>query len=358
MAWPRSYLLKTIQSLGGTALVGISCIGGFAQSIEQTDQGIKKPFTKLVVLGAPGEVEYGSLFQSWGNRWREVFGPSECEWIDGTTSDEEQSSASVDDKSRILEFLSKRSQSSDEQSDAPKWLVLIGHGTHDASGAKFNLRGPDISADEIAKALEGDTSRWIIVNCASSSGPFHASLSGTNRVVITATKSGAEQNFARFGGYLSLAISDPASDLDHDSSVSILEAFLAASASVARFYRDEGRLASEQSLLDDNGDKKGTPASFFRGLRPAKAPADGLQLDGGLAQRVIVHRLGSGPEYSPEKLASIHGIEDDIAKLRANKASLPPEEYYRELEALLLRLAEQMFGSEPITGEPVLGLPE
>lgn len=345
MGWPKSFVRCTIRSLAGCACVGLSCVVGFAQSPDGANTKSQPPLTKLVVLGASGEAEYGSLFQVWGNRWREVFGQSECEWIDGTTGEEEQSSSSMDDKTRILEFLSKCSELPDEQTDAPKWLVLIGHGTHDAAGAKFNLRGPDISAEEIAKALEGDASRWVIVNCASSSGPFHSSLSGTNRVVITATKSGAEQNFARFGGYLSLAISDPASDLDHDSSVSILEAFLAASASVARFYRDEGRLASEQSLLDDNGDKKGTPASFFRGLRPAKAPADGLQLDGGLAQRVMVHRLGSRPEYSSETLARINEIEDAIAKLRANKATLPPEEYYRELEGLLLRLADQMFQS-------------
>ncbi|XZE42959.1 hypothetical protein SH467x_002499 [Pirellulaceae bacterium SH467] len=330
----------------------MSCVGGFAQSLEETNKPIEEPSTKLIVLGAPGEAEYGALFQTWGNRWREVFGESECVWVDGTNGEEEQNPSSIDDKTRILDFLSKRSQSLEGQSDAPKWLVLIGHGTYDASGTKFNLRGPDISADEIAKALEGDASRWIIVNCASSSGPFHVSLSRANRVVITATKSGAEQNFARFGGYLSLAISDPASDLDHDSSVSILEAFLAASASVARFYRDEGRLASEQALLDDNGDKKGTPASFFRGLRPAKAPADGLQLDGELAQRVIVQRLGSSPEFSTETIASINGIEDAIAKLRSNKASLASDEYYRELEKLLLQLAERMFEAESTAGKP------
>ena len=34
------------------------------------------------------------------------------------------------------------------------WLVFIGHGTYDGHAAKFNLRGPDISAEELAAALK------------------------------------------------------------------------------------------------------------------------------------------------------------------------------------------------------------
>ena len=48
-------------------------------------------------------------------------------------------------------------------------------------------------------------------------------------VVLTATKSGDEINFARLGDYLSQAILDLSSDLDKDSQVSLLEAFLKAS---------------------------------------------------------------------------------------------------------------------------------
>ena len=41
-----------------------------------------------------------------------------------------------------------------------------------------------------------------VINCASASAPFINRLAGENRVVITATKSGDEQNFARFGQYI------------------------------------------------------------------------------------------------------------------------------------------------------------
>ena len=33
-----------------------------------------------------------------------------------------------------------------KKSGAELWLVLIGHGTFDGQAAKFNLRGPDVSA--------------------------------------------------------------------------------------------------------------------------------------------------------------------------------------------------------------------
>ena len=53
--------------------------------------------------------------------------------------------------------------------------------------------------------------RPVIVICGfSASGAFLKPLSGPNRVIVTATKSGAENNYARFGGYFSEAIADPA----------------------------------------------------------------------------------------------------------------------------------------------------
>src|SRR5687768_17002490 len=107
----------------------------------------------------------------------------------------------------------------------------------------------------------------VIVNCASGSGPFMNALSAPQRVVITATKSGQEQNFARFGDYFSSSISAPEADLDKDGQTSVLEVFLSAGHRVTEFYEQESRLATEHSLLDDTGDALGTPADWFQGVR-------------------------------------------------------------------------------------------
>ncbi len=40
------------------------------------------------------------------------------------------------------------------------WLVLLGHGTFDGKEAKFNLRGPDFSATELAAWLQPSSGRW------------------------------------------------------------------------------------------------------------------------------------------------------------------------------------------------------
>ena len=109
-----------------------------------------------------------------------------------------------------------------------------------------------------------------------STAPRRAARSSTgsraqNRVVVTATRSGDEQNFARFGQYLAEAIADPRADLDKDGQVSLLEAFLTASSRVDEYYRTRSQLATEHALLDDNGDRLGTPADWFRGVRATEA---------------------------------------------------------------------------------------
>ncbi len=173
------------------------------------------------------------------------------------------------------EVLDQRLGEEPKQSAAAFWLVLIGHGTFDGKTARFNLRGPDVSAGELAEWLKPFERPLAIINCASASGPFINSLSGPNRVIVTATKSGFEHNFARFGDYLSQAMADPKADLDKDKQTSLLEAFLLASAGAREFYASESRLATEHALLDDNGDALGTAADWFKGIRAVKSARDG-----------------------------------------------------------------------------------
>ena len=165
----------------------------------------------------------------------------------------------------------------------PLWIVLIGHGTYDGREAKFNLRGPDVTDLELAEWLAPLKRPVVILDCTSASGPFINRLSGENRVVVTATKSGYEMNFARFGQYLAEAIADQRADLDKDGQVSLLEAFLTASSRVDEYYRTHSQLATEHALLDDNGDRLGTPANWFRGVRATKRAKDGARsTDSGL----------------------------------------------------------------------------
>ena len=164
-------------------------------------------------------------------------------------------------------------------------------------------------------------------------------LSGPNRVVITATKSGNEMNFARFGQYLAEAIADPRADLDKDGQVSLLEAYLTASGRVEEYYRTHSQLATEHALLDDNGDRLGTPANWFRGVRATQRAKDGAALDGIRAHQL--HLIPSDREMQmPLELRQRRNqLELSIAALRDQKSKLKEDEYYERLEKLMVELA-------------------
>ena len=219
------------------------------------------------------------------------------------------------------------------------WLVLIGHGTFDGREAKFNLRGPDLTDAELAGWLAPIKRPIAILDGSSSSGPFLAKLSAENRVVVTATRSGDEPNFARFGGFLADSIADPTADLDKDGQVSLLEAFLTAAARTAEFYKSKSRLATEHALIDDNGDKLGTPADWFRGVRATKRAKDGASADGLRAHQL--HLVPSDRERSlpPDVRRRRDQLELDLAELRDRRTHLTEDEYFTQIEPLMLEIA-------------------
>ena len=148
-------------------------------------------------------------------------------------------------------------------------VFLIGHGSvdgpaKDGQQAKFNLLGPDLTAKDYAQLLGAlPPARVIFVNSASASGEFIKPLSGDNRIVITATRSGNEQNATVFGEHFVKAITEPAADSDKNGRTSLLEAFNYATKVTADWYKQKDRLATEHALIDDNGDGAGheQPAS-------------------------------------------------------------------------------------------------
>jgi hypothetical protein len=179
----------------------------------------------------------------------------------------------------------------------------------------------------------------VVVCGFSASGAFLKPLTAPDRVIVCATRSGSENNFARFGGYFSESIADPAADLDKDGETSVLEAWLAASRRVADFYKNEGRLATEHSLLDDNGDGLGTPPDWFQGVRAVKKSKSNQAPDGLRAHQI--HLVPSAAERAlPAAVrAERDEMERELAKLRDAKAAMPEEEYFAKLEALMLRIA-------------------
>lgn len=285
-----------------------------------------------VVLGAAGESQYGEAFRTWGSRWRQAADRFDLTMIDGTNDQESEPTSSH--RETILRWIA---EADSEPRAREHWLILIGHGTHDAKTTRFNLKGPDLSAVDLGKALNGRPGKWVVIVCASASAPFLPAVAGVDRVVITATKSGTEENYSRFGDFLSQSLSDEQADMDHDRSVSVLELFLAASRRVEKYYSEQGLLATEQALIDDNGDGRGTPAAFYRGVRAVKAPSEGAPLDGEIARRTVLSIQGASMD--PEIEEKIAAIESAIEELRRKKPDMDIDSYYEELEKLLVQLA-------------------
>jgi hypothetical protein len=298
---------------------------------EPGDPDAERPAV-IVVVGAAGADEYGAQFVKWTQLWEQACSKGGAKFT-AIGLDEIQK---PDDRTTLQQTLAGESQ----QTDAALWLVLIGHGTFDGRTAKFNLRGPDVSANDLAEWLKPVIRPLVLINTASSSAPFLSILSGPERVVITATKSGYEQNYTRFGEYLAGAIAEPKADLDKDGQTSLLEAFLTASHRVDEFYLAAGRLATERALLDDNGDGLGTRADWFRGIRPVQTAEDGAALDGYRAHQFHLVHSEAENKMPPGLRAKRDRLELEVVKLRDSKDKFSEEEYFSRLESMLYDIAK------------------
>src|SRR5262245_16989655 len=103
-----------------------------------------RPFVAIVV-GAPGTPEYASEFRTWADQWKAA--PSKGGADSATIGTDNPTEPP--DRDRLHTLITERATNSTE----PLWIVLIGHGTFDGKEAKYNLRGPDISDQDLASWL-------------------------------------------------------------------------------------------------------------------------------------------------------------------------------------------------------------
>lgn len=282
----------------------------------------------LIVAGLGGEPGYAESFRSWSEALlsaaekRLGIPRSRLTYL---TETGDKGAGQVDGRSnrerlqKAFEQAAKRCRPGDTFA-----VVLFGHGSGAGEEARVNLPGPDASARDFASWLAPFAlQRVVFVNTASASGDFQKVLAGSNRIILTATKSSQERNEAVFGRYFSEAFSTDAADADKNGQVSILEAFEAAKARVATEYERERRLLTEHAALED-GEGGALARSTFLGVR-APAPADRAAASADPAMAALEHER--------------RGIEDSIEALKATKGALPEDRYDAELERLLLNLA-------------------
>ena len=304
---------------------------GFASRLSAQPTNQTQPEV-LVVIGAGGSEEYTNTFVESAEAWKKA---SQKAGANFTLIGSDSKLGEDSDFELIHHFFGAQLQ----ETQQPLWLILIGHGTFDGKEAKFNLRGPDMTSADLAEWLKPFHRPLAVVDCSSCSAPFLRNLSGTNRVLISATRSGYEQNYTRFGKYFAKAISDPSADLDKDGQISLLESFLMASRNVSEFYASEGRLVTEHAILDDNGDGLGTPADWFRGTRAIKKAKDGAALDGFRASQFHLIPSAAEEKLNVSERTQRDELEASVEKLRSKKSELQEDDYYLQLEHIMIELA-------------------
>jgi hypothetical protein len=212
-------------------------------------------------------------------------------------------------------------------------FIYIGHGSAQSNRPQLALVGPDISAADLATLLATVRAGTIgVVLAASASGDFVKPLSGPGRVIISATKSGAEQNESLFAEHFVTALGSDAADADKDQRVSLLELFSYTRREVARIYETSNRLLTEHAILDDDGDGVG------------RSDASPNAADGALASRVAISRIGTVAATNDPRAAPYMRRREDLQRqidsLRTRRDRLSAAEYDRRLEDLVVELAQ------------------
>lgn len=302
----------------------------------------------LIVTGAAGGQAYAERYDRWRTSFvktlRERFSyPADHLWIlaDGESADVRRATRE-NVRAAVAELRARA------KPDDVVLVLLMGHGASaDGDRAKFNLVGPDLTAEEWGSLFRPLAARVVFVDAASGSFPYLETLAGPNRVVVTANDSDAQQFETIMPEFFVKAFEDSAADLDKNGKVSIWEAFSYSSAGVARWFEERGQLATERPLLDDSGDGRGREAIELNedlDPQPGAARRQGDAPDGQLARITYIQPevpvVETGDAVRTTLLRRRAELMTALERLRVQKATLSEEEYELALEKLLVEMAE------------------
>jgi hypothetical protein len=284
----------------------------------------------LIIQGASGEEQYAKLHRQWATdlgatlRDRFRYGAANVVTIaEQPLAGETRSSA--DNVKAAVARLAKALTPSDQL-----MVFFIGHGTTTGGDAKFNLIGPDLTIAEWKALFDQIPAKLVVVDTTSGSFPFLAGLAAKDRIVITATNSPSQQFHTQFPDAFLQALGSTDTDLDKNNRLSVLEIFTQATRIVKQFYEQKGTMATETAVFDDNGDGKGQMAASDGG-------------DGRLAGLTYLDPPAAITTKDPELqklIARQQALSDQVDELRRKQPLMPAAEFSKQLEALLVELAE------------------
>lgn len=284
----------------------------------------------VIVSGASGGEKYAEQMAAWRSELRSSlvdrygFKPEHVKLLVDETATTGDRATAANVRSLFAEI--KKSGSKEDF----VLIVLLGHGTFDGDVAKFNLVGPDMTAQDWTELLNGVQGRVAVVNTTEASFPFLEALSSKGRIVITATHSAAQKYATVFPEYFVKAMKEASTDLDKNGRTSLFEVFAAASAAVKQHFEQRGQLITEHAVIDDNGDGKGRQATD-------EGP------DGGVARIAFLDTEAVPANATPELAALIKRRRELEAQAEAHKqlkGVMPDAEWTARFETLMLELAQ------------------
>lgn len=307
----------------------------------------------LLIGGLGGNAEYAATFERYLFDTRRALidqfqvSSSNITVLAGSNENSEDFIDDISAAENIRAAFDQLANRSDDRDHV--YILLFGHGSFDGNEARLNIPRRDLGSSDFAELLDRVAAdRTVFINTANSSGPFIEALSGPDRIVITATRSGRQRNETIFPRFLIEALSSPAADLDQDNQLSVVEAFRYAADRTNQWFEDNGNVPSEHALLEDTGDGNGARASEL-------ADAD----DGSLAARTYFSgsptRVAAGEAGSDSTIAREarrRELEKKIAALKSQKNSMETSEYYQQLEQLLIRLARISESADTLNQSP------
>ncbi len=179
------------------------------------------------------------------------------------------------------------------------WVIVIGHAHYDGKHSYFNIPGPDLNEQDFSRLFAGLEAReQVFFIGIPASGFYIKPLSARGRVVITATEADLEVNETVFPLSLAEVLANPPEpadfDVDHDGRRTLFDLYIVLARNVAGKFTDEELLATEHSLLDDNGDGRGTElqidylavAQGGRAKEGQRPPLVRENADGALSMRI------------------------------------------------------------------------
>ena len=296
----------------------------------------------VVIVGAAGDDVYQEVFHNWAIELIDAatnklnLSPAQITYLGEHPDLASHGIAARSNRENIEQTIARLAIETGP--DDQIFFVLIGHGTGAGEQSRFNIPGRDITALEYDGMLNLFATQEIgFVNTASASGDFVNVLSGLNRVIVTATRDGRQNNQTIFPRFFVQAFAQDVADLDKDERISLLEAYNYASREVKRFYEDDGRMLTETSQLEDNGDGEGS-------YEPLTSKTDGT-----LARRMFLGSLmntsdtATTPQANDSNLRALYieqrELREQIEQLKLIKDTMDSELYAKELETLLIALA-------------------